>query len=106
MRERFLVKITRQAEIDLDEIWAYIAADNVDNANRFVLKLEGRIKTLAWSPRRCPSIPENEILGTEYRHLVIRKYRAVFRISSGTVHILRVIHGARLLDTSIIEESM
>ena len=44
MRERFLVKITRQAEIDLDEIWAYIAADNVDNANRFVLKLEGANK--------------------------------------------------------------
>ena len=76
MRERFRVKITRRAEIDLDEIWAYIATDNVDYANRFVLKIEKRMKTLAWSPGRCPSIPENEILGTEYRHLVIRKYRA------------------------------
>ena len=72
MRERFRVKITRQAEIDLDQIWAYIAADNLDYANRFVLKIESRMKTLAWSPRRCPSIPENEILGTQYRHLVIR----------------------------------
>ena len=106
MRERFRVKITRQAEIDLDEIWAYIAADHVDYANRFVLKIEKRMKTLAWSPGRCPSIPENEILGTQYRHLIIRKYRVVFRVSNDTVYILRVIHGARLLDTSIIEESM
>jgi plasmid stabilization system protein ParE len=104
MRERFLVKIAQHAEIDLDEIWSHIAADSVNNANRFILKLERRMKTLAWSPRRCSLIPENEILGTRYRHLIVGKYRAVFRISDDTVYILRVIHGARLLDTSIIED--
>ena len=104
MRGKFRVKIARQAESDLAEIWAYIAGDTVDNANQFILKLEKRMKTLANSPRRCPLIPENEILGTQYRHLLLGKYRAVYRISSETVYILRVIHGARLLDTSIIEE--
>jgi toxin ParE1/3/4 len=104
MRERFLVKITRKAETDLDEIWAHIAADSVNNANRFILKLEKRMKTLAWSPRRCPLISENEILGTAYRHLIVGKYRAVIRISEDTVYILRIVHGARLLDTTIIEE--
>ena len=103
MRERFHVKIARRAEIDLEEIWDYIAADSVENATRFIVELETRMKTLSYSPRRCSLIPENEILGTRYRHLITRKYRVVFRISRNTVYVLRVIHGARLLDTSMIE---
>ena len=103
MRERFHVKIARRAEIDLEEIWDYIAADSVENATRFIVELETRMKTLSYSPRRCSLLPENEILGTRYRHLIIRKYRVVFRISRNTVYVLRAIHGARLLDTSMIE---
>ncbi len=104
MRGKFQVRIARQAENDLAEIWAYIAGDSVDDANQFILKLEKRMKTLANSPRRCSLVPENEILGTRYRHLILGKYRAVYRVSVKTVYILRVIHGARLLDTSIIED--
>jgi toxin ParE1/3/4 len=104
MRGKFQVRIARQAENDLAEIWAYIATDSVDKANKFILKLEKRMKTLGNSPRRCPLIPENEILGTQYRHLILGKYRAVYRITAQTVYILRIIHGARLLDTSIIED--
>jgi len=32
VREKYRVKIARQAEIDLAEIWDYIAADSADNA--------------------------------------------------------------------------
>jgi plasmid stabilization system protein ParE len=51
-------------------------------------------------PERCPSIPENDILGTEYRHMIFDDYRVVFRVSGRAVHVLRVVHGNRLLDTS------
>ena len=104
MREKYRVKIAREAEADLAEIWAYIAADSVDNANQFILQLERRMKTLESSPRRCPLISENELLGAQYRHLVIKKYRTIFRVSNDTVYVLRVIHGGRLLDTSLINE--
>ena len=104
MREKYRVKTARQTAADVAEIWAYIAADSVDNANQFVLKLEKQMKTLESSPRRCPLISENELLGTQYRHLVITKYRTIFRVSNDTVYILRVIHGGRLFDTSMIEE--
>jgi plasmid stabilization system protein ParE len=104
VREKYRVKIAQSAETDLAEIWGHIAADNIDNANRFIFKLEQRMKTLSYSPRRCSLISENELLGTRYRHLLIRKYRVVFRISGNTIYILRVVHGARLLDTSIIEQ--
>jgi len=79
MRERFHVKIARRAEIDLEEIWDYIAADSVENATRFIVELETRMKTLSYSPRRCSLIPENEILGTRYRHLIIRSIESYLK---------------------------
>lgn len=54
-------------------------------------------------PERCALIAENEILGTSYRHLLYGRYRTIFRIAGRTVVILRVIHGARLLDESLFE---
>ena len=67
------------------------------------LELEKQIDTLEHFPEICPLIPENELLGTKYRHLLYGSYRTIFRISEDSVYGLRVIHGARLLDTSFFE---
>ena len=94
----FKVEITPSAERDLEEIWDYIAHDSPDNATAFILQIEKQIYSLEQSPERCPLIPENQILGTSYRHLIYGQYRTIFRISVETVYILRIIHGARLLE--------
>ena len=98
MPVQFRVEITTSAERDLGEIWDYIAQDNPGNACTFILKIEEQINSLEHSPERCPLIPENQILGTSYRHLIYGQYRTVFRISTDTIYILRIIHGARLLE--------
>jgi plasmid stabilization system protein ParE len=98
---RFTVEITPSAETDIAEIWDYIAQDSPANAEAFVLALEEQIASLEKFPNRCSRIPENEILGTSYRHLIHGPYRTIFRIAGSRVVILRVIHGARLLDTSL-----
>jgi plasmid stabilization system protein ParE len=69
----------------------------------FYPSAEEQIETSETFPERCPLIPDNEILGTRYRHLLYGNYRTVFRIAGKTVYVLRVIHGARLLDTSMFE---
>jgi len=102
---RYQIKITKSAEADIGEIWSFIAADSPTEAQKFVLQLEGQVSTLERFPERCPLIPENEVLGTRYRHLLLGQYRTVFRISGKMVYVLRVIHGARLLDTSTLEET-
>jgi toxin ParE1/3/4 len=104
MPARFQVKITRTAEEDIEEIWTYIAEDNPEAASKFVLELEKQVQTLEHFPERCPLIPENELLRTRYRQILHGNYRTVFRVSERTVYVLRVIHGARLLDTSLFEE--
>jgi plasmid stabilization system protein ParE len=104
MPAKFRVRITRAAERDIEETWNFIAHDSPEEANKFVRRLEEQIKTLETFPERCPLIPENEILGTRYRHLLYGNYRSVFRIARKTVYVLRVIHGARLLDSSMFED--
>ena len=97
--------MTRTAEGDIEEAWSFISQDSPEEAERFIRRLEEQIATLESFPERCPLIPENEILGTRYRHLLYENYRSVFRIVGKTVYVLRVIHGARLLDTSMFEGS-
>lgn len=98
MPTRFQVKITRTAEGDLNEIWDYIGKDSPREAEKFILRIEHQIATLEQYPERCPLVPENEVLGTGYRHILYGDYRTIFRISQTTVYILRIIHGSRLLD--------
>jgi plasmid stabilization system protein ParE len=97
---KYRVEITGTAEADVRDLWDYIAADSIENAERFVLQLEERIGTLERMLTRCPSIPENSLLGTDYRHLIFGDYRAVFRIALSTVFVLRIVHGSRLLDSA------
>ena len=88
----------------MTEIWEYIAQDKPDAATGFVQRLVEQIRTLERFPERCPLVPENELLGTAYRHLVHGHYRTIFKILGSRVIILRVLHGARLLNTGMLEE--
>ena len=104
MPTKFRVRITRAAERDIEEIWNFIAHDSPTDADKFVERIEEQITTLETFPERCSLIPENEILGTRYRHPLYGNYRSVFRIVRKTVYLVRVIHGARFLDSSMFED--
>jgi len=104
MPAKFRVRITRAAERDIEELWNFIAHDSHEESDKFVRRLEEQIKTLETFPERCPLIPENEILGTRYRQLLYGNYRSVLRIARKSVYVIRVIHGATLLDSSMFED--
>jgi plasmid stabilization system protein ParE len=101
--KKYRVEITEAAEADIAEIWEYITQDKPDAATAFVLRLEEQIGTLERFPERCPLLPENELLGTAYRHLLNGNYRTIFKIVESRVIIMRVLHGAQLLDTEMLE---
>lgn len=103
MPKKYQVELSKTAITDIHEIWDYIATDNPIQATKFVVELEKRIYTLETHPERCPIIPENEILIGDYRHLIYGNYRSIFTIEKNIVFIIRVIHGARLLDFAILE---
>jgi len=93
----YKVKTTRIAENDLFDIWEYISKDSLQNATDFLKELEDHISTLKKFPNRCPVIPESDILGIEYRHLIIGNYRVIFKVVNNDVFIMRILHSSRLL---------
>ena len=98
MKKRFRVNVSQQAQHDLEQIFYYLADDNIKNATNFILQLEKKIYSLENFPQRHPLMPENKFFGTNYRHLIFKKYRVVYRIAEKSVFILRIFHGAKLLD--------
>lgn len=92
------MNLTQLAQKDLEQIFYYIADDRIKNARNFVLELEKKIFSLDTFPERQPLIAENEYFATDYRHLIYKNYRIIYRITEKTVFILRVIHGAMLLE--------
>ncbi len=98
MPKKFKIYLTRNAQNDLEHIFFYIASDNIKHAKKFILELEEKIYSLDTSPERCPYIPENIFFGSNYRHLIHKKYRAIYKIEKKSVYILRVVHGSKLLE--------
>lgn len=104
MTKRYKVKITSSAESDLGRIWDHVSQQHPGNAVSFLNEMEEKIGGICTFPSRHPTIPESEILQTrEYRHLIHKHYRIIYRCTEDTVYILRAFHGAKLLDISSLD---
>ena len=104
MAKRYRVELTLSAQRDILTIWSYIAQDSPVNAERFTVALEEKALSLAQMPERNPVIPEAASMGTrQYRHLLYRDYRIVYRVTEAAVYVLRVFHGSRLLDLAALD---
>lgn len=102
---KFRVEITETAQSDIWGIFQYIAADNQTAAINLIQEIERQIDSLETFPLRCQIIPESFELGVEYRHIIYGHYRTVFKVNHSRVIIMRVIHGARLMDLEIFEKA-
>lgn len=86
MRAPFAVLLTRAAERDLRQPGA---------ARRFVAALRKHVQSLEELPER--GAPLASPVGP-YRQLVHGAYRTIYRVEGERVIVLRVVHGARLLE--------
>ena len=99
MIKEYKVKITASAQSDFRTIWDYISQNNPLNAVAFLSEIEKRIFALSKMPERNPVIPEGEFLKSDdYRHIIYKKYRIIYRIQNENVYILRIFHGSKLLE--------
>jgi toxin ParE1/3/4 len=85
-------RVSDAARSDLDEIWFYIAQDNVDAADRFIRAIVSRFPRLAAMPQIGRA--RNE-LAPRLRSFPVGRYIIFYRPMENGVEIARVLHGAR-----------
>jgi plasmid stabilization system protein ParE len=81
------------AELDLDEIWEYIAQDNIESADRWVSKLFDAFDAIA----RNPGIGHKREDLTAHPVLFwpVGAYLVLYRVQNERVEIIAVTQGAR-----------
>jgi toxin ParE1/3/4 len=89
------LKISRPAEVDLLEIWIYLAEKDLP-AGRLLRTITGRFADIRHFPDMGRARPE---WGANFRSLVVEQYIIVYDNQEESVEILRVLHGATDVDT-------
>ena len=77
---------------DLDEIWDYIAQDNVAAADKLLRRIHERSELVAKQPFSGHTRPE---FGQNIRCFIVGNYVVFYRPFPRGIEIIRVVHGAR-----------
>lgn len=93
----FEVLLTDDAEIDLQELYEYIAhSDSIQAADHVLHRLEEAASTLAEDPSRGSTPKELRSLGLgEYRQIFFKPYRVLYRVLDERVVIYLIADGRR-----------
>jgi toxin ParE1/3/4 len=86
------LRVTPRATLDLIEIWSYIADDSVENADMFVDQLNEAMQKLCRHPGMGR---QREELAPRLQSFPYQRYVIFYRAESNAVEIVRVLHGAR-----------
>jgi len=94
----------RTARYDLDAIVTYIAAGSIENALSVLDRLQERADSLTTAAERGRLVPELRSIGVhQYRELIERPWRIVYRIAADSVMVLAVLDGRRDLESLLLD---
>jgi toxin ParE1/3/4 len=94
-----MARVTRRplAEVDILEIWDYIAEDSTVEADRWIDRLDEKLALWATQPMmgRC-----RDELATGLRSLAFGRYVVFFEPLPDGIDVVRVLHGSRDIDST------
>jgi len=90
------LRISRPADTDMLEAWLHIATDNSTAADAFIDEIRAAMERLSRHPASGRLRDE---FGPGIRSVVVQPYIIIYRETDETVDILRVLHGARDIDS-------
>src|SRR5277367_3821845 len=96
-----LVLIRPRALNDLVDIWTYIAESSTDQADAFVTLLDNKFKILARQPTMGRTRSE---LAIDLRSFAVGRYIIFYLMGRRGVEIVRVLHGARDIESVFQED--
>jgi toxin ParE1/3/4 len=85
-----------QAESDLDEIWLYIARDNIETADNFLEQIEERCLSLSEFPHMGVS---REELAPSLRSIAVGSYIIFYMPAVEGIVVVRVLQGMRDIES-------
>lgn len=85
--------LTAEADLDLDEIWEYIAQDDIEAADRWDAKLRNAFRMLASNPRAGHA--RNDLTDGPVLFWPVGAYLNLYRSKKKRVEILAVTQGSR-----------
>jgi len=85
--------LTPRAELDLIEIWEYLAQDNLETADRILHELEATMCKLA----RMPGMGHvrEDLVDPRHRCWPVYSYLIVYRPETEPLQVVRVVSGYR-----------
>lgn len=86
---------TARAERDLEEIWFYIATDNLAAADTLLDTIDRRCRLLLDQPGLGRARPE---LAPDLRSFAVGRYLLFYVPQAQGIEVVRVLHGARDID--------
>ncbi|MHA1721270.1 MAG: type II toxin-antitoxin system RelE/ParE family toxin [Promethearchaeota archaeon] len=98
------IRWTERASFNLENIHTYIAKDSPFFATKFIEALIDAIKILENTPNCGRVVPELE--SYEFRELIYKGYRIVYRIISEDkdIEVLAIVHSSRDLKENMIKD--
>jgi toxin ParE1/3/4 len=90
------IERTSRAQVDLVQIWLYVAEDNIAAADRFIDAIERQLVRLAEMPGMGRPRPE---LARELRSFPIKSHVIFYRRIERGIQVVRVLHGARDIES-------
>ncbi len=104
MTKKYEVIWARTAENDLLKIIEYISQNSPNNALRILRKIKKKVNDLYRSPKRCRIVPELYDHGiTQYREMIIKPWRVMYRISNGKVYVLSVLDSRQNIEDILLK---
>jgi similar to Q10Z72_TRIEI GUN4-like len=82
-----------KANNDLIDIYNYISKDSIYYAMKTVNEIINKVEILHIFPYSGRIL--NDIVNEEYRELIYKSYRIIYKIKISTIYIHRVWHSAR-----------
>ena len=103
--EKYIVKITQNAENDLNEIINYISQNNPRTALVIMEKIISKIKTLNRFPYRGGYVPELLVRNIkDFRKITETPWNIYYKINGDIVSVLAIIDSRRNLKDILINK--
>ncbi len=95
-------QLTEQAEADLDEVWAVIAAENLTAANRMINAILSASRVHSSYPGLGQA---RDDLHPGIRCFAVSPYVVYYQPVESSIEILRILHGARDVESIFADET-